>query len=242
MNWNLSGSRIALALAGLLVLAPGCKTRPPTAKAEEQSAQPGINGEYLKPDLQVAEWVERFESEGREIYDNREKIVKLARVRPGTVVADVGAGTGLFTMLLAKEVGKKGKVYAGDIVPAFLRHIEKRAAAEKRNNVKTILGTEHSTQLPGNKFDLVFICDTYHHFEYPQSVLASIHRALKPGGEIFLVDFNRVQGQSSDWVLGHVRAGREVFEREIEQAGFQRVEQNNALKENYLLRFQKITK
>ena len=88
---------------------------------------------------------------------------------------------------------------------------------------------------------MVFICDTYHHFEYPMSSLSGIHRALRPGGEIILVDFNRVPGQSSEFFLEHVRAGQEVFAKEIEAAGFELVKQHNVpyLKDNYVLRFRK---
>src|SRR5258708_3223015 len=98
---------LVLALLGLT--ASGCKTRPtssqPASLPTEQSVKPGINGEYLKPDLDVADWVERFEREGREIYDQREAIVAAARVKPGSVVADIGAGTGLFTPHFSRAVG-----------------------------------------------------------------------------------------------------------------------------------------
>ena len=94
----------------------GCKAPPHSAPAAsplpEQSVKPGINAEYLKPDLDVAQWVERFEREGREIYDHREAIVAAARVKPGMVVADIGAGTGLFTPYLSRAVSPRGKVYA----------------------------------------------------------------------------------------------------------------------------------
>ncbi len=90
--------------------------------------------------------------------------------------------------------------------------------------------------------DLAFICDVYHHFEYPHSSLASLHRALRPGGELVLVEFKRVPGQSSDWVLNHVRAGQEVFTAEIEAAGFKKAQEINLLKENYILRFRKTQK
>ena len=169
------------------------------------------------------------------------EIVKAAGIKPGAIVADVGAGTGLFTMLFAETVGKAGKVLAVDIAAPFLAKIRERAKTEQRANVETILGTDRDTQLPTNSVDLVFICDTYHHFEFPKVTLASIHRALKPGGVLVLVDFERIPGMSSDWTLNHVRAGREVFTKEIEDAGFERLdgEKLDCLKENYLVRFRK---
>jgi predicted methyltransferase len=88
--------------------------------------------------------------------------------------------------------------------------------------------------------DLVFLCDTYHHFEFPFKTMASIHKALRPGGRLVLVDFHRIPGKSREWVLGHVRAGQEVFVKEIVTSGFKVVGEETFLKENYLVRFEKV--
>ena len=222
----------------------GCQTRQAASApaATETSVKPGINAEFLEPGLNLTQWVERFEREGREIFTEREKIVAAAKVRPGTTVADIGAGTGLFTPLLSPAVGPKGKVYAVDIAKDFLTHIDQRAAAAGIRNVQTVLCTERSVELPPNSIDLAFICDTYHHFEYPRSTMASLHRALRPGGEVVVVDFKRIPGQSSEWVMNHLRAGQEVFTAEIEAARFKKVEQVDLLKDNYILRFRKVKK
>ena len=102
--------------------------------------------------------------------------------------------------------------------------------------------TERSIELPENSIDLAFLCDVYHHFEYPQSSLASIHRALRPGGEFMMVEFKRIPGQTSEWTLSHVRAGQEVFTAEIEKAGFEKIREDSLLKDNYVIRFRKRTK
>lgn len=236
---------LVVALLGLAV--SGCHTSPTPDRSTpvvgaEPSAKPGVNTEYLKPDLNVTQWVERFEREGREIYDQRAAIVAAARIKPGMVVADIGAGTGLFTPAFSQAVGPKGKVYAVDIVPAFLERIRERAASEGLANVQTVLCTERSVELSPNSIDLAFICDVYHHFEYPHSSLASLHRALRPGGEVLLVEFKRMPGTSSDWILNHVRAGQEVFTAEIAAAGFQQIEEQDLLKDNYVVRFRKARK
>jgi predicted methyltransferase len=219
----------------------GCQSAPQTAApAPEASAKPGVNAEFLKPDLPVPQWVERFEKEGREVFDHRHDIVKLLQLRPGMTVADIGAGTGLFTLLMAEAVGPRGRVFAVDIARDFLRHIEQRAAGAGLRNIRTVLGTERSVELPPNSVDLAFICDTYHHFEYPHSTMTSLWRALRPGGEVVVVDFKRIPGESSQWTLDHVRAGQEVFEREIEAAGFRKVGQVDLLKQNYIVRFRKV--
>jgi predicted methyltransferase len=232
----------SLALASLALA--GCQTRQaaPAAAAAEPSVKPGINTEFLKPSLSLTQWVERFEREGREIFTERGKIVAAAKVRPGMAVADIGAGTGLFTPLFSQATGPKGRVYAVDIAKDFLTHIDQRAAAAGLKNVQTVLCTERSVELPASSIDLAFICDTYHHFEYPRNTMASLHRAMRAGGELVVVDFKRIPGQSSDWILNHVRAGQEVFTAEIEAAGFKQIEQIDLLKDNYVLRFRKVRK
>ena len=100
---------------------------------------------------------------------------------------------------------------------------------------------ENSISLPANSVDLVFLCDTYHHFEFPKTSLASIDKALRPGGRLVLIDFERIEGKSRKWLMGHVRAGKEIFRAEIQDAGFRLVEdkQIEGFKENYFLVFTK---
>lgn len=232
--------RVVCACGLVLLGGLGCRTPAPPQDPAETSVRPGINAEYLKPDLDVAQWTERFEREGREIYDQRHRIVETLGLRPGMRVADVGAGSGLFTLLFAERVGPRGQVWAVDIVPGFLEHLRQRAQTLGLRQVRTVLGTDHSTGLPPRSVDVVFVCDTYHHFEYPRAMLASIHRALRPGGELVLVEFRRVPGESSAWVMEHVRAGEEVFTAEIEAAGFRKIGRADFLRENYLVRFRKV--
>jgi SAM-dependent methyltransferase len=141
-------------------------------------------------------------------------------------------------------VGPQGRVFAVDINPKLLEHITTRARTQGLANVQTIVASDKDSNLPPNSVDLVFICDTYHHFEYPRETMASIHRALKPGGQLVLVEFRREAGSSSDWVMQHVRAGQREFTREIEAAGFRLTNTHNlsAFPENYILRFGKLEK
>ena len=219
-------------LAGLCVgLAP--------LAAQEKSVKPGINDPFKNPDLK--EFQGKFEVESREVYAKRKEIVGHCKLKPGMAVADVGAGTGLFTRLFAVEVGDKGKVYAVDIAKIFLDHIAKSAREQKLTNVETVLGTATSTELKPNSVDLVYLCDTYHHFEFPSRTMGSIHQALKPGGQLVVIDFHRIPGKSREWILGHVRAGQEVVEKEIAEAGFKKIgEVKGLLEENYFIRFEKV--
>ena len=221
---------VSIVLSALLL----CGTR---AGGQDASVNPGINDSFKNPD--PAEFSKRFETESREIFTHRNKIVAAAKVKPGMAVADVGAGTGLFTRLFARAVGADGKVYAADIAEKFLRHIEGVAKKENLRNVETVLATAESANLPANSIDLAFICDTYHHFEFPHKTMASVRRALRPGGRVVVIDFHRIEGVSSDWIMNHVRAGQEVFRKEIESAGFRLVEEPRFLKENYYMVFEK---
>lgn len=210
------------------------------AFAQDASVKPGINDKFLDPKLKVEEWTQKFETESREIFHQRDKIVAAVGLKPGMAMADIGAGTGLFTLTFSEAVGEAGKVYAVDIAKNFLEHIKARATQAHAANVQTIQCTERSVELPEASIDLAFICDVYHHFEYPQASLATLHKALKPGGELVLIDFKRIPGESSDFVMGHVRAGQEVFEAEVIAAGFEKIaEVKDVLKENYFVKFRR---
>ncbi|MCP5560104.1 MAG: class I SAM-dependent methyltransferase [Verrucomicrobiaceae bacterium] len=212
------------------------------SQTPEPGASPAINAKFRDPDLKVDEWAGKFETESREVFAQRRQIVSAMKMAPGMAVADVGAGTGLFTVPMAVGVGKEGKVFAVDISPKFIEHLQVRAKTAGLENIKTVLCTESSTELPAASIDMAFICDTYHHFEHPADTLKSLHAALKPGGRLLLVDFKRIAGQSSDFIMGHVRAGQEVFEAEITAAGFKKTGEESFLKENYFTIFVKVEK
>lgn len=205
---------------------------------QDKSVNPGINKTFEKPN--VKEFVGRFEKEGRDAFDHRFQIVTACGLKPGMSVADVGAGTGLFTRLFAERVGPRGRVFAIDIADNFVKHIEESAKEANLANVVGVVCTADSANLPPESIDLAFICDTYHHFEFPYKTMRSLHRALRPAGQVVLVDFHKIAGKSSDFIMGHVRAGQSVFTREIRQAGFRQIEEiPDLLTESYFVRFEK---
>lgn len=209
------------------------------AFAQEKSVKPGINDSFRDPDPK--QFTERFEIESREVFAKRKEILAAIKLKPTDVVADVGAGTGLFTRLFASNLGPEGRVIAVDIAQKFLDHIEVTCREQNLRNVETILCKDDSTELPPNSVDVAFICDTYHHFEFPQKTMTSLRKALKPGGRVIVIDFVRVEGVSSDWTMDHVRAGQEVFESEIISAGFKKADEiKEVLKENYLVVFEPV--
>jgi ubiquinone/menaquinone biosynthesis C-methylase UbiE/intracellular sulfur oxidation DsrE/DsrF family protein len=206
--------------------------------AQEKSVRPGINESFRAPD--VSQFQQRFETESREVYKSREEIVAALGLKPGMTVADIGAGTGLFTRLFAEEVGPEGRVIAVDISKNFLEHIERTSREAGIKNIETQLCTDDSTGLVSESIDVAYICDTYHHFEFPVKTMTSIQKALKRDGHLFLIDFQRIPGERSDFVMGHVRAGKDVFVSEVIQAGFRKSRDiENLLKENYFVEFAK---
>ena len=201
-----------------------------------------MNKKFADPDVDIQQFVKRFENEARDIYVKRQDITRAVGLRPGDAVADIGAGTGLFTQLFAEQVGPKGTVYAVDIGPAFLKYIAGQAKKLGHEQVvKTVLNTQDSTELPAGSIDVAFICDTYHHFDHPEKMLASIHRALRPGGRLVIIDFD-LRKDSSDFVKQRARAAKEVYYREIAAAGFEQIDTKNApaIKDNFYAEFRRL--
>jgi ubiquinone/menaquinone biosynthesis C-methylase UbiE len=211
----------------------------PQATAPEKTSE--INKPFAKPDIKG--FIKKFESEDREVYKHREAIVAALGLKRGMAVADIGAGTGLFTRLIADRVGPTGKVYAVDISPGFLKHIDARSKELGHGHVRTVLATQDSSGLPPGSVDLVFVCDAYHHFENPPKTLASIHDALRPGGELVVVDFDKAKarGTNKGFVKKHIRAEKDVFASEIRTAGFTPLPAPSGLplEESFFFRFRK---
>ena len=234
MKLPITASLAALAIAIPFALAQDAAKKP-------ESVKPGINSKFLDPKLNIRDWIGRFEVESREVYHCREDVVKALDLKPEMAIADIGAGTGLYMEPFANAVGEKGKVYAVDISEAFVKGLKDRAKKSEFSQVEVVLCKEDSVELEPESIDLAFICDTYHHFEYPGATLASIHTALKPGGKLVVIDFERIEGKSREWIMGHVRAGKEVFSAEIKTAKFEQIKEVEikGFKENYFLIFKK---
>jgi ubiquinone/menaquinone biosynthesis C-methylase UbiE len=130
-------------------------------------------------------WLERPEREGEELPD---EVVRQMEVRPSDVVADIGAGSGYFTLRLARQV-PEGKVFAVDIQEAMLNFIQVRAAAEGLSNVVSHQGEIADTKLPAGSVDVVLMVDAYHEFSHPREMMESIVRALKPGGRLVQLEY-----------------------------------------------------
>lgn len=239
--------RLPAALSALAVLLAfvGCSANgstPNDAMAAPAAAAPqDINASFKDPELDPDRYVERFETESREVFRERAAIVDAIGLEPGDRIADVGTGTGLFLAPFSHAVGETGKVYAVDIAPRLIDYVRERIAKEALTNVEPVLSREDSAALEAASVDVVFLCDTYHHFADYQAMLASIHGALDEGGRLVVVDFERIPGVSRDWLLEHVRAGKETVIGEIEAAGFALLGEVevDGFEENYYVRFTK---
>ncbi len=127
-----------------------------------------------------------------------------------------------------------------DIAENFIDEIVSQAEAAGMNNVIGIVNTPRETGLKAGSIDLAFVCDTYHHFEYPRTMLRSLFHALRQGGSLIVIDFRKIKGLSSNWVMSHTRANKETVIREIESEGFVLTEDQDFMKTNFYLRFRRL--
>ena len=170
--------------------------------------------------------------------DDRQKPVELVasmNLKPGMSVVDIGTGVGYMLPFLSHAVGASGKVYGEDIQTDFLERAKAKAAEDKLTNVQLILGTDTDAKLPPESADAALVLDVYHHFDYPDKMLASIHRGLKPGGHLVIVDFYKKSSPSP----GHIRLDRDEVAKEVESNGFHLIDQREHIPTQYMLTFEK---
>lgn len=153
-----------------------------------------------------------------------ETIVKVLKIKPGQTVADIGTGAGALLNVLAPAVGEQGKVYAEDIFDDFLGAAKKRHAGAK--NITFVLGNEKDVKLPEGCCDVAVTVDAYHHYDYPAEMLASIHKALKPGGRFGVVDYYRRPGAMGPGgnPMEHIRIDKDAVIAEVQAHGFKLLE------------------
>ena len=133
-----------------------------------------------------ADWLERPE---RETEEKGDLLIEALKVKPGEVVADIGAGTGYHTRRLARKVGSSGKVLAVDIQPEMLVLLTNKLSAAGITNVQPVLGTLTDPKLPSASVDLVLMVDVYHELSHPFEMMEAVCKALKPGGRVAFVEF-----------------------------------------------------
>lgn len=195
-----------------------------------------INARYEEQN-DAKQWAEQFERGSREVFRRRPEILAALGLRPGMRVADVGAGTGLFTLDLAKAVGSDGVVFAVDVQSYFLDHIGQKAKKGGHSNVQLVRATQESVKLDPASVDLVLMVDAYHHIEKPAPYLATLHAAIEPEGRLVIIDYDR-ENSDRAWLKDHLRGSADEFRAEIESAGFELVDRHEGvLEENFFFEF-----
>ena len=188
------------------------------------------------PPESTSEYIKALEDPERDSWQQPDLVIENLGVRPGDEVADLGAGSGYFTVRLAREVGPSGKVYAVDIDPKMLDYIARRAQEEKLDNIQTILADPDDPKLGSQSVDLIFICDVLHHIHDRDKYYPKLHRALRPGGQLVDIDF-----QKRKLPLGpplEMKIDKKDCIKEIEAAGFHFVKEFEFLKYQYFLLFE----
>jgi precorrin-6B methylase 2 len=208
-----------LAVIGLIVpLATAVVAQPPKREKPKYEFKAdhdpnGIGKFYMDREIahvmgyQGAGWLERPE---RVKEEEPQKLITALAVKEGMVVADVGAGSGYHTFLLAPLVGPKGKVIASDIQQQMLDLITAKAKKLKVTNVETVKGTATDPKLPAGQVDLVLMVDVYHEFEFPFEMTEKLVAALKPGGRLVFVEF-RLEDDRVPIKLVHKMSERQVI-------------------------------
>jgi ubiquinone/menaquinone biosynthesis C-methylase UbiE len=163
-----------------------------------------------------------FDSPGRDERLQIHRVMDILRIGPGKNVADIGAGSGWFTVRAARRLAGSGTVYAVDINPEAVRYVEKRADKEHLGNVKTILSRTDNALLPANQVDAVLLLKTYHEVERPITLLRNLRSSLRPGALVGVIDRNG-NGQNHG-------VSREVVIQEAREAGYELVGQYDFVK------------
>jgi ubiquinone/menaquinone biosynthesis C-methylase UbiE len=171
-----------IAISVALVIAAG-------VFVEAQRRHP-VSGRIFAPVMGVggAQWLERPERENEEAPS---KALDALDLKPGMVVADIGAGSGYYSSRIAKRVGPTGRVYATDIQPGMIALLDRRIASEGLTNVTTLLGAMDDPRLPPRAIDLAIMVDVYHELQEPQLFLQRLKEAFKPGGRLVLLEFRK---------------------------------------------------
>jgi arsenite methyltransferase len=180
-------------------------------------------------------YIGALEDPKRDAYQKPQEVMAALGIKPGEVIADIGAGSGYFTFRLALHVGDKGKVYAVDVSPDMILHVNRRIRELKVNNVVSILADPDDPLLPDRSVNRFFFSESWHHIENQAKYLSLMKRMLKPGGEIVMIDF-----QKKELPVGpplQMRIAREDLIKQMESNGFRLKKEHTFLPYQYFLVF-----
>jgi ubiquinone/menaquinone biosynthesis C-methylase UbiE len=201
----------------------------PYSQSQQQGGHPGRL--FPPSDLGL------LDAPDRDLWQRPDQIMDALGIADASVVADIGAGSGWFTIRLARRVGPRGIVYAEDVQKEMIAAITRRASREGLTNVRPVLGLKDDPNLPANALDAILVVDAYHEIENRVTMLASLARALKPQGRIGVVDF-KLDG-TGPGPSPEERVSPDVVVRDAEQAGLRLIRQEPFLQYQYFLIFGK---
>lgn len=180
-------------------------------------------------------YIGALEDPKRDAYQKPHEVLTALNIKPGEVIADIGAGSGYFALRLAHFVGDKGKVYAVDVSPDMVRHLNRRIRETKASNVVTILADNDDPLLADRSVNRFFICDVWHHIENPTKYLSLMKKMLKPSGEIVMIDFHKKELPVGPPM--QMKIAREDLIKQMETNGFKMTKEHTFLPYQYFLVF-----
>ncbi|HEX9264391.1 MAG TPA: methyltransferase domain-containing protein [Candidatus Binatia bacterium] len=171
----------------------------------------------------------------RDAYQKPHEVLTALNLKPGEVIADIGAGSGYFTFRLAHQVGAKGKIYAVDVSPDMILHVNRRIREEKTTNVVSILADADDPLLPDRSVNRFFICEVWHHVENQTKYLSLMKKMLKPAGEVVMIDFHKKELPFGPPL--QMKIAREDLIKQLESNGFRLANEHTFLPYQYFLVF-----
>lgn len=212
------------------VICAGQESRP---SGEDKHSEHG--GHH--PPRSVEEWLERLESPERDSWQKPDDVVQALELRPGQTVADIGSGSGYFTVRFANAVGTSGKVFGVDVDEGLIEYLRDRAAKQDLPQIETIHGAPDDPKLEPDSVDLIFICNVVHHIENRPEYYSKLARALHSDGRLAIVDFYKRElpvGPSPG-----MKIARDHMIAELKQTGFALQKEFGFLPYQYFLVFKK---
>ena len=180
-------------------------------------------------------YIGALEDPQRDAYQKPHEVLTALKIKPDEVIADIGAGSGYFSFRLAHFVGDKGKIYAVDVSPDMVRHVNRRIRDTKTTNVVTVLADNDDPLLPDQSVNRFFLCDVWHHVENQTKYLSLMKKMLKPGGEIVMIDFHK-----KELPIGppmQMKIAREDLIKQMDSNGFKKINEHTFLPYQYFLVF-----
>jgi ubiquinone/menaquinone biosynthesis C-methylase UbiE len=180
-------------------------------------------------------YIGMLEDPKRDAYQKPHEVLTALNIKPGEVIADIGAGSGYFTFRLAHFAGDKGKVYAVDVSPDMVKHVNRRIRDSNATNVVSILADPDDPLLADQSVNRFFICDVWHHVDNPTKYLSLMKKMLKPGGEIVMIDFHKKEIPVGPPLK--MKIAREDLIKKVESNGFKLTKEHTFLPYQYFLVF-----